>query len=188
MDGMDNVKDSQTFESVAVMERQGAFEDRDAWSAQGWCRMERALEVVGTRSAMVLLREVFYGGTRFDDLVHRSGLSEAVASGRLKDLVAHGLLARRPYQLPGNRTRYEYVLTELGSRLFPVLVALMDWGDLLKDDYRTGVELVHKSCDARLAAEVHCANGHTVTPGDAAVRIIDEARVKRRRRSSSSRR
>ena len=40
-----------------MMERQGAFEDRDAWSAQGWCRMERALELIGTRSAMVLLRE-----------------------------------------------------------------------------------------------------------------------------------
>jgi DNA-binding HxlR family transcriptional regulator len=188
---MDNVKDSQTSEGVAVMERQGAFEDRDVWSAQGWCRMERALELVGTRSAMVLLREVFYGGTRFDDLVHRSGLSEAVASGRLKELVAHGLLARRPYQVPGNRTRYEYVLTELGSRLFPVLVALMDWGDLLRDDYRTGVELVHKNCDARLAAVVQCAKGHTVAPGDTAVRIIDETRAaagQRKRRSSRSRR
>ena len=180
---MENAKDSQTSEGVAAMERQGAFEDRDAWSAQGWCRMERALELIGTRSAMVLLREVFYGGTRFDDLVQRSGLSEAVASGRLKDLVAHGLLARRPYQVPGTRTRYEYVLTDLGSRLFPVLVALMDWGDLLKDDYRTGVEVVHKDCDAPVAAEVHCANGHTVALGDAAVRMMDETRAERSRRS-----
>jgi DNA-binding HxlR family transcriptional regulator len=179
---MTDVEDSQAPEGVAVMERQGAFADRDAWSAQGWCRMERALEVIGTRSAMVLLREVFYGGTRFDDLVHRSGLSEAVAPGRLKDLVAHGLLARRPYQVPGSRTRYEYVLTDLGSRLFPVLVALTEWGDLLKDDYGTGVELVHKDCNAPLAAEVQCANGHTVAPGDAAVRIMDETWVERSRR------
>jgi hypothetical protein len=50
-------------------------------------------------------RLVSNGGPRFDDLVHCSGLSEAVAasvaSGRLKELVAHGLLARRPYQVPG---------------------------------------------------------------------------------------
>lgn len=172
---MDSAKDSRPPEAVAVMERQGAFVDRDAWSAQGWCRMERALELIGTRSAMVLLREVFYGGTRFEDLVHRSGLSEAVASGRLKDLVAHGLLTRRPYQEPGARTRYEYVLTELGSRLFPFLVSLMEWGELLKDDYRTGVELIHNDCGARLAATVLCSKGHEVALADAAVRIKDEA-------------
>lgn len=154
-----------------VIERQGAFADRDAWTAAGWCRMERALELIGTRSAMVLLREAFYGSTRFEDLVNRSGISEAVAAGRLKDLVAHGVLARRPYQEPGARTRHEYVLTDLGRGLFPVLVSLMEWGELLRDDHGTGVELVHTGCSAGLGAEVRCSQGHPVDLTDAAVRI-----------------
>ncbi|MFL6088866.1 MAG: winged helix-turn-helix transcriptional regulator [Aeromicrobium sp.] len=160
--------------TVPVLERQGAFADRDGWTAEGWCRIERALELIGTRSAMVLLREVFYGGTRFEELVSRSGLSEAVAAGRLKDLVAYGLLARRPYQDPGARTRHEYVLTELGGRLFPVFVSLMEWGENLKDDHRTGVELVHTQCGSRLSAEVRCQDGHKVPLAKAAVRIKDE--------------
>jgi DNA-binding HxlR family transcriptional regulator len=161
-------------DAIDVMERLGAFANRDAWTAAGWCRMERALELIGTRSAMVLLREVFYGSTRFEDLVNRSGLSEAVAAGRLKELVAHGLLARRPYQQPGARTRQEYVLTDLGSRLFPVLVSLMEWGELLRDDHRTGVELVHKGCGARLVADVRCGEGHSVELAESAVRIKAE--------------
>ncbi|HUQ00422.1 MAG TPA: helix-turn-helix domain-containing protein [Aeromicrobium sp.] len=169
-------------ETVAVIERQGAFVDRDAWDSRGWCRMERALELIGTRSAMVLLREVFYGGTRFDELVSRSGLSEAVAAGRLKELVAYGLLARRPYQEPGARTRHEYVLTDLGSRLFPVLVSLMEWGDLLKDDHRSGVELIHRDCGSALSSQVQCDQGHPVAVSEAAVRIKDERLALRHRR------
>jgi DNA-binding HxlR family transcriptional regulator len=167
---------------LPVLERQGAFADRDAWTAEGWCRIERALELVGTRSAMILLREVFYGGNRFEDLVRRTGLSEAVAAGRLKELVGHGLLDRRPYREPGSRTRSEYVLTERGRRLFPVLVALMDWGELLEDDHHTGVELVHRDCGRPLQAAVTCTAGHPVTLPEAAVRIKDESWARRSRR------
>lgn len=159
------------------MARQGAFIDRDAWSAQGWCRVERALEVVGTRSAMILLREVFYGSTRFEDLVRRSGLSEAVTAGRLRDLCEHGLLERRPYQEPGSRTRNEYVLTDLGSKLFAVFVSLMEWGELLKEDHGTGVELIHDGCGAAVQAEVRCAEGHPVALGQTAVRLKKEPRA-----------
>ncbi len=98
----------------------GAFAERDAWTAKGWCSIERALEVVGTRSAMILLREMYYGATRFEELVRRTGLSEAVTAGRLKQLVEDGLLARRPYQEPGARTRSAYVLTDRGRALFPL--------------------------------------------------------------------
>jgi DNA-binding HxlR family transcriptional regulator len=93
------------------------------------CSIDRALQVVGTRSAMLLLREAFYGVTRFDALTARVGVSEPVAAARLKELVAHGLLAREPYREPGQRTRHAYRLTEKGTELLPVLVALLQWGD-----------------------------------------------------------
>ncbi len=171
---MSDAQPEPTLDRPAVLERKGAFADRDAWIASGWCRLESALEVVGTRSAMVLVREVFYGATRFDELVRRTGLSEAVASGRLKDLVGHGLLERRPYREPGARTRDEYVLTDLGSRLFPVVVGLMAWGEDLRDDHHSGVQLVHRDCGAALEATVRCTAGHDVPLDEGAVRLKDE--------------
>jgi len=166
------------------LERQGAFAERDDWSASGWCRIERSFDVIGTRSAIFVIRELFYGGTKFDELVRRTELSEAVVAGRLKDLYAEGIVDRRPYQEAGKRTRDEYVLTERGRALFPVVVALARWGDGLRDDQRTGVELVHRECGAPLSAAVMCENGHEVSVDGAAVRLKDEgyAVAGRRRR------
>lgn len=171
---MVNETDTSATEAVAAIERQGAFADRDAWTAEGMCRMERSLALIGTRSALVLLREAFLGATRFEDLVNRSGLSEAVAAGRLKELVTHGVLTRRPYRDPGSRTRQEYVLTDLGSRLFPVLVSMIEWGEFLDDDHHTGVELIHKQCGSPIKTEITCDNDHPVTLNDTAVRLKSE--------------
>jgi DNA-binding HxlR family transcriptional regulator len=155
------------------LERLGAFADRDDWPAKGWCRIERALAVIGTRSAMLLVRELFYGGTRFDELVRRTGASEAVVAGRLKQLHADGVVVRRPYRESGKRTRDEYVLTERGRELFPIVVALMQWGELLRDDNDTGVELIHRDCEAPLSVSVRCAKNHEVPLSNAAVRMKD---------------
>lgn len=157
-----------------VIELEGAFADRDEWPAKGWCRVERALDVIGTKSSMMLVRELLYGAHRFDDLARRAGLSDAVAAGRLKQLYADGVVDRRPYQEPGKRTRYEYVLTERGRALYPIVVALMEWGDELRDDRKTAVELVHRDCGAPLHATVTCAEGHDVPLDDAAARMRDE--------------
>lgn len=167
-----------------VLERQGAFMNRDDWSASGWCRIERSFDVIGTRSAILVIRELFYGGTKFDELVRRTELSEAVVAGRLKDLYAAGIVDRRPYQEAGKRTRDEYILTERGRALFPVITALARWGDSLRDDQRTGVELVHRDCGAPLSAVVMCEHGHEVSVDRAAVRLKDEvyAAAGRRRR------
>lgn len=184
---MDERHDDQT--AAPSLERLGAFADRDDWRAEGWCSLQRAMDVIGTRSAMMLLREVYYGGTRFEDLVRRAGVSEAVAAGRLRQLQAEGLLARRPYREPGKRTRDEYVLTDLGSRLYPALVALLEWGALLDADRGTGIELVHRDCGSPLEATVQCERGHDVPLEDAGVRIRNEKRAKalRRRKAPSGR-
>ena len=170
---MEHVKDEDA--RADALEREGLFAERDEWTAKGWCRIERALDVIGTRSAMLVIRELFYGGTRFDALVRRTGLSEAVVAGRLKQLHADGVVGRRPYQEAGRRTRDEYVLTERGRALFPLVVAFMEWGELLDDDHRTGVETVHRDCGEPLSTHVVCRAGHDVDLAHAAVRIKDEA-------------
>ncbi|MET9445593.1 winged helix-turn-helix transcriptional regulator [Streptomyces cinerochromogenes] len=155
----------------AVFTRAGEFADRDAFTATGWCAMERSLEVVGTRSAMMLVREAFYGGRRFDDLVRRTGLAETVASKRLRQLVADGLMERSPYREPGARTRYEYVLTDRGRALFPLFVALMRWGQTMGEGVRGGVELAHAGCGAPLVPAVRCEAGHDVPIGETEARL-----------------
>jgi DNA-binding HxlR family transcriptional regulator len=145
----------------------GKMGDREAWTAVGGCSIGRALDVVGTRSAMLLMREAFYGTTRFDDFARRVGITEAVASARLKELVAEGLLARSPYREPGQRTRHEYRLTDKGRDLLPAALALMQWGDRYLADVPGGpVQLTHgtpDTCGAEVHVEVRCTEGHEVT-------------------------
>jgi DNA-binding HxlR family transcriptional regulator len=143
----------------------GPLDPRSAWSARA-CSIARALEVVSTRSAFLLLREAFYGTTRFDDFAERAGVSEPVAAARLRELVAAGLLTRERYREPGQRTRQRYRLTEKGMGLFPVLTALMQWGDQWLASGGAPVELRHRGCGQPVEVELRCAAGHQAEAGD----------------------
>ena len=91
--------------------------------------MAHALEVIGDHWTLLILREAFYGVTRFEDMQSHLGLARNVLTGRLSHLVEQGLLERTPYKPQGQRTRHEYTLTTKGRDVFPVLMALMAWGD-----------------------------------------------------------
>jgi DNA-binding HxlR family transcriptional regulator len=140
----------------------GPLEPRGAWQANG-CSIAKALEVIPTKSAFLILREAFYGTSRFDDFATRVGISEPVTAARLRELVDKGLLEREDYREPGQRTRQRYRLTEKGAELFPALVALMQWGDRWLDDRGGPVELRHRDCGERVAVELRCEAGHSVT-------------------------
>jgi DNA-binding HxlR family transcriptional regulator len=137
----------------------GRLDPRGSWSADA-CSIGRALDVIGNRSALLLLREAFYGTTRFDDFAQRVGISEPSAAARLRELVAEGLLEREPYQEPGQRTRLLYQLTDKGHDLFPALVALMQWGDQWLAPAGSPVTLSHRGCGEPVHAELRCAAGH----------------------------
>jgi len=139
----------------------GSLDPRDSWQANS-CTIARALDVVPTRSAFLLLREAFYGTTRFDDFAERVGISEPATAARLRELVDNGLLEREDYREPGQRTRRQYVLTDKGADLFGVLVALMQWGDRWLDDRGGPVEMRHRDCGERVGVELRCAAGHSV--------------------------
>jgi DNA-binding HxlR family transcriptional regulator len=148
-----------------TLELTGTLNPRSAWDAER-CSLAKALEVVSTRSAFLLLREAFYGTDRFDDFAARVGVSDPVAAARLKQLVEHGLLVREPYREPGQRTRYAYRLSDKGADLFPALVALMQWGDRWLADDGGPVEVRHKRCGAAVHAQLRCEGGHDVALGD----------------------
>ncbi len=141
----------------------GRLDPRGGWEARG-CAIAQAMDVIGTRSAILIMREAFYGTSRFDEFAERVGISEPVAAARLKELVGLGLLERRPYREPGQRTRLEYRLKEMGVDLFPALVALNQWGDRWL--VSPGVEMQHHDCGAGVRAELRCEHGHLLTVGD----------------------
>jgi DNA-binding HxlR family transcriptional regulator len=128
----------------------------------------RALDVLRSRSGFLVMREVFYGRRRFDDLARRLAMSPSSLATRLRALVSDGLLTRVSYQDTGARTRHEYTLTERGAALLPALVALLRWGNDHLPATATGtrLELVHASCGAPVRAEVRCGCGHDVALGD----------------------
>ena len=161
-----------TSSATGVARLEGRLADRDVWRAENHCSIGRAMQVVGTRSAMLLMREAFYGTRRFDDFAARVGITEAVAAKRLRELVDAGLLQRAPYQEPGQRTREEYLLTPMGRDLVPAALALMQWGDTYLGDQPGGpLALRHTGCGADVAVEVRCSAGHDVALGDISVRV-----------------
>ncbi|MGD0198593.1 MAG: helix-turn-helix domain-containing protein [Solirubrobacteraceae bacterium] len=141
----------------------GTLDPRDGWTADG-CTIAKALDVIPTRSAFLILREAFYGTTRFDDFAERVGISEPVTAARLRELVENGLLEREDYREPGQRTRQRYRLTQKGADLFPALVALMQWGNHWLDDHGGPVELRHRDCGEVVLVELRCAAGHQISP------------------------
>ena len=93
------------------------------------CSMARASDLIGDRWTLLILRALFYGVSRFEDLRNDMAAPRAVLSQRLSRLVQEGIIARHPYREEGSRTRYEYKMTEKGMELGLVLLALMQWGD-----------------------------------------------------------
>jgi DNA-binding HxlR family transcriptional regulator len=147
---------------------QGGLAERDTWSAVGHCPIEKTMALVGTKSAMLIMREAYYGTTRFDDFARRVGITKAATSARLSELVDAGMLAKRPYREPGQRSRDEYVLTDAGTEFMPVVWAMFEWGRKYLNDTR--LRLTHDDCGAEATVEIRCAEGHHVPLDELAVR------------------
>ena len=127
------------------------------------CAIGAAVAIIGERSTFLVLREAFNGVRRFDDMQRRTGMPRQVLSDRLARLVPEGLLRKVPYQESGQRSRHEYRLTHKGLDLYPVLVALMQWGDR----YAAGpagppVQLRHRDCGEPVQLQLSCTAGHVL--------------------------
>ncbi len=130
------------------------------------CSIARALDVVGERWTLLILRDAFNGVRRFEDFAASLPLARNVLTDRLQTLVAHGILRRHRYQ--ERPERYEYRLTAKGMELYPVLIALLQWGDRhLAGEAGPPVEVGHTACGHRAAAAVVCTGcGQTLTARD----------------------
>ena len=164
---------------------EGALAKLDNWPRVE-CPIDAALSVVSTRSAMLILREAYYGARRFEDFVARVGITEAVAAARLRELTDAGLLRREPYQEPGQRTRQAYRLTQMGLDLFPALIAFAQWGDkYLAGPAGPPLLWRHADCGEPVTAEVRCAAGHQVPVAELAVRAAPRKRRSKQARAAT---
>jgi DNA-binding HxlR family transcriptional regulator len=128
------------------------------------CTVGRAMAVLGERWTVIVIREVFNGVRRFDDMRARTAIPRQVLTDRLRLLVDEGVLAKVPYQVPGQRPRHEYRLTQKGLDLYPVMVAIAEWGNrYLADPEGPPVEFVHADCGGEVHTFLECEHGHRVT-------------------------
>lgn len=129
----------------------------------------RALAVLHSRGAFLVMREAFYGTRRFDEFLSALGMSPSTLAARLRELVDDGLLCRESYREAGARSRHEYVLTAKGEALVPALIALLRWANDHLPPSGPPLELVHRGCGARVLAQPVCEHGHEVTRTDLSV-------------------
>jgi len=128
------------------------------------CTIGRAMEILGERWTLLVIREVFNGVRKFDDMRRHTGVPRQVLTNRLALLVEHGVLRREPYRVDGQRERHEYRLTDKGFALVPVLVALAEWGNrYLADTEGPPIELVHRDCGSVVTEHVRCSRCHEIT-------------------------
>lgn len=132
------------------------------WSIDN-CTIGRAMDILGEKWTFVVLREVFSGVRRFEDMRVRTGIPRQVLTNRLSGLIENGILRQVPYREPGARLRQEYRLTEQGFDLYPVLVAIRDWGDrYLADPIGPPLRTVHAACESQVHAVLRCEAGHDI--------------------------
>jgi DNA-binding HxlR family transcriptional regulator len=130
------------------------------------CSIARTVAVLGERWTLVILREAFNRRRRFEDIQRDLGIARNILADRLQRLVAEGILERRAYQQ--RPERFEYRLTDKGRDLYPVLIALMQWGDR----YTAGeagppVELIHELCGQHAHPRLVCDHcGEPIDPRD----------------------
>lgn len=121
------------------------------------CSVARTVDILGDWWTPLVLRECYLGVRRFEDFQRSLGIGRNILTRRLTRLVDEGMLERRPYQ--ERPLRHEYVLTAKGRDFFPVIAAIMRWGDTwLGGDAGPPVVLRHRTCDHDMHAEVVCSH------------------------------
>ena len=131
------------------------------------CSITDALAIVGDRYALLVAREIRYGRTRFQEIAAGTGAPRDVLTARLRKLEEAGVIERRLYS--EHPPRHEYLLTEAGKELHPILLALKEWGDRHCNPGAEPVVFRH-SCGADFHALTVCeACGEPIRDGDLTV-------------------
>jgi DNA-binding HxlR family transcriptional regulator len=119
-----------------------------------YCPVASTLEIIGERWTILVLRDIFLGIRRFDELQKNLGVARNILQARLERLVEHGIVSKRPYM--DRPVRHEYRLTDKGAALWPVLVSLLQWGDQYALEGERPIILQHRGCGGELDDRRRC--------------------------------
>lgn len=123
--------------------------------------MAQTLAQIGDRWTILILRELFYDASRFEQIHSVLQCPRNLLAERLERLVGDGIVSRTSYQEPGQRSRPAYHLTDRGRDLFPILLALMHWGDHYLAADVPPVIAEHAACGGTLQTVLECDRGHS---------------------------
>jgi DNA-binding HxlR family transcriptional regulator len=114
--------------------------------SQTQCPVARSQQVVGDRWTVVILRELFMGNHRFDEILAQTEATPQMLTTRLKRLEGDGMIERRAYTT--RPLRQEYLLTPKGQGFYPVILALRAWGEIWckTDEDGIAVRFIHRPC------------------------------------------
>lgn len=129
------------------------------------CSIARALEIVGDRWTIMILRDALVGHTRFDQFLTSLGVARNVLAERLSRLTDEGILQRVPYQQ--RPVRHEYRVTDKGRALWPALIALLEWGDRYHAPDGPPRRITHAGCGSSIELRMFCPTCQTTVNPDA---------------------
>jgi DNA-binding HxlR family transcriptional regulator len=134
--------------------------ERTSYEASN-CSIARTLTTLGEKWTLLIIRESFFGATRFEQFHRVLQCPRNLLAERLTRLVEDGILERSEYREPGSRARKEYRLTDKGRGLVPILLALMHWGDRnAADPEGAPVIARHVGCGKDLRVAILCSGRH----------------------------
>jgi DNA-binding HxlR family transcriptional regulator len=129
------------------------------------CSIARTMGLIGQPWTLLVLRDLFNGVRRFDELADHLGIARNVLTRRLAGLVDDGLVEKVSYREPGQRARHEYRLTQAGWDLRPILLVVMAYGDShLSGPDGPPLRVEHADCGGEVVVRMECAHGHPLSP------------------------
>ncbi|QXD01191.1 winged helix-turn-helix transcriptional regulator [Klebsiella sp. PL-2018] len=137
------------------------------------CGLAATAELLGDQWVLLILREAFYGVTRFEIIRSHTKIAKQTLANRLKKMIELGLLCKIPYQDDGVRERYEYVLTAKSRSLAPILFSMMEWGNknILHDSPH--IALTDKESGEVLHGVFVTTGGRIVEPGNIQIIVYE---------------
>jgi len=130
------------------------------------CSVADALNLIGEGWTILILREAFFGSRRFEDFQKHLGIARNILTARLQKLVDGGILERKP--IKEGAKRHEYKLTPMGRDLYPILIALTQWGDRwLRTEKGPPVKFIERSTGEEIAdVTIRSKDGREIKPRD----------------------
>lgn len=142
---------------------------------RAFCPVTKAMQALGDKWTLLIMRECFWGFRRFDDFQNNLNISKSVLTKKLNQLIDQELLEKRSYKEEGQRTRYEYTFTQKGKDLTKIILSFLDWGNkYLVEEGETTIKVVDKSTKNDIEIDILDASGKRLKYRDLEMKVAQK--------------